>query len=74
MPRCEVKLTDEDCEDIDRFKIGTETRSLFIYRATIEKLNREKGKDKAFRAAELRNNMELLRPVLEELMKEYNHE
>ena len=66
MSRHSSSITFDDSvkDRIDRVKVGTETTSQFIYRATIEKLNRMETRDERARKQQLEKDIKMLKPII----------
>ncbi len=66
-----ISLEDEMVEKIENYLSGTKSISRFVYEATEEKIKRMEVRDKSARLQLHKKDVELLEPVITEILKRY---
>lgn len=71
MRNTSISMEDEIAEKIEGFLTGTKSISRFVYEATEEKIKRMEVRDKSARLQLHKKDVELLEPIITEILKRY---
>lgn len=70
MPQTRFTMTEKERRDIESLLVGTETVSQFAHKATQERVKRMQARDERARAQLFERDVEALRPVVEQIIRE----
>ena len=70
MPSTSFTFSEEEKQKIKALLVGSETISQFAHKATVEKVNRMETRDERSRLNLMQRDIDALRPVMMELLRE----